>query len=81
MKVVDARSGAELVEGQTVRYPDGEWLRLDKVYEGLFESKAMVTTATRDPGGRLLADTRITRLSVRYLHPAFFLRKVGFLET
>ncbi len=82
MKVVDARSGDVLSVGSIVRYPDGETLRLDAVYEGLLVSRAMISTLRRELGGagRLLADTRVVDLRVRYLHPAFLLQKVGFIE-
>ena len=61
MKVIDARSGEVMVPGKTVRYPDGEWLRLDKV-EGLFSPRATTTYCYRDyASGELKTKTHTGR--------------------
>lgn len=48
MRVIDARSGNEMVIGQTVEYGDGEKLTLVDVDAGLFSATAVVEHTYRD---------------------------------
>lgn len=82
MKVVDARSGAELALGVRIDYPDGEWLKVVDVEGGLFSASAIVETMTRDPrSGVMVHMTQQVPLTVRWTHPRFFLQHVAFVNS
>lgn len=82
MKVIDARSGEEMSVGSVVRYPDGEWLRLDAVRPGILSGKAIITSCDRNPmTGQLVTRSQEVPLVVRWLHPGFLFQHVGFLPT
>lgn len=82
MKVIDSRSGIELQVGQTVRYPGGEWLRLDGYQAGFFQGRATITSTLLEPtSGRLVTATQIVPLVVRWTHPGFFLQHVAFIPS
>lgn len=82
MKVIDARSGQEMQVGGVVRYPDGEWLRLDGVEPGLFSAKAVITSSNRHyETGKLVTTQQAVPLVVRFLHPGFLFQHVGFIPS
>lgn len=75
MKIIDARSGAEVVPGQTVRYEDGEWWRLLEVDPRFFSAHELIEHSSA-PGR-----TRWVPLTVRFTHPGFFGRRVAFVPS
>lgn len=82
MQVIDARSGQVMTPGSTVRYPDGEWIRLETVSPGIFRASAVVTSHDRNAMTGAFATRRMTvPLVVRWMHPGFFGRHVAFLPT
>lgn len=84
MKVIDARSGKEMKLGERVNYPEGEWMRLIDVEPGLFSATATVQTCMRDeskPSRPLAIMTQQVPLTVRWMHPRFFLQHVAFLPS
>lgn len=68
MRVIDAQSGVEVRVGQVLR---GQ--KLVSVDGGLFSARAYFESA---PG-----DLRRVDLQVRYLHPSFFLQRIGFIPS
>ncbi len=80
MKIIDARSGQELVPGSDVRYPvfngepDSDNYQLLEVKEGWLTASARIRRL-RD------GNTRWTHLVVRFTHPSFFLQKVAFVPS
>lgn len=79
MKIIDARHGDEVKVGQTVRYPEGEWWRLEGVIDWGPVAWALVRdhTMTSFPD----APPKRVRLVVRFFHPAFLLQRVGFFPS
>ena len=74
MKIIDARSGQEIIYADDViEYPDGEWYRVLRVDETPFNARALVEG---NHVGRCWVP-----LAVRFTHPSFFLQKVGFVPT
>ena len=80
MKVIDARSGKELLIGQRVDWGSGEGIMLLDVSEGFFSAAARVRITT-DNGRGLVTQEMDSPLVVRYLHPKFLLQRVGFLPS
>jgi len=81
--VVDARSGRQMQPGQAVTYPDGDYLILRSFKRtGLFSAVAEIEHY--DPG---IAAHRPNTfhgsvpLVVRFLHPAYLFRWVGFIPS
>jgi len=86
MKIIDARSGDELQVGTVVRYPQGEWTRLDRVMPGIlggmFSAKAQITHVHVDyRSGALVERTDIVPLAVRWMHPSFPGQHVAFIPS
>lgn len=82
MKIIDARSGREMKVGDTVRYPDGEWLRLEAVDPGLLSGKAIITSCDQNPmTGQMVTRTQEVPLAVRWFHPGFPFQHVGFIPS
>lgn len=84
MRVIDTRSGHEMRLGDTVSYPDGEYVKLLDVDEGLLSANAVVEYVYRDfskPERPLVRAQRQIPLTVRFTHPSFFLQKVAFIPS
>ena len=88
MKVIDARSGKEMVIGDVVDYGNGERLKLLDVDEGLFSATAFVEHTHRDYSvhvevGKPPLVTRRAQipLHVRWTHHRFFLQHVAFIPS
>ena len=73
MRIIDANTGAEIQQGIPFTNIDGTHTLL-AVREGWFHATAQFMSAGR-PGRRW------TPLVVRYLHPGFFLQKIGFFPS
>ena len=74
MRIIDARSGLELLDtDDVVEYADSEWYRVLRVEERTLTAHALVE------GNRV--GRRWVPLVVRYTHPGFFLQKVAFVPT
>jgi len=74
VRIIDARSGADVVVGQTITYPDGEWWILRKFEPGIFKARAFVV------GNRIISPQWVD-MPVRYTHPGFFLQRVAFMPS
>ena len=85
MRIIDARTGAEVKVGGTVDYGDGDGWTLLKVDEGIFRASALVRRqrpfVVRHRHGETLATDHWVPLTVRYLHPNFMFQKVGFFPS
>lgn len=92
MKIIDARSGQEMVIGQTIAYPDGESLTLLDYEPGLFSASATIRTVSRDLGlmppgpfdvaaAPLVTRRTMVPLVVRWFHPRFFGQHVAFVPS
>lgn len=84
MKIIDARSGKELKVGETIFYPDNEYLQLLEVIPGFLIAQARIKR--RYLGlirGEfdLIEDEVWTPLAVRYTHPKYFLQHVAFIPS
>jgi hypothetical protein len=88
MLVIDARSGREMHVGDTVRYPGGESVTLLEAKPGLLKAMAklrMVHLDYADPELEI-APRYVTRedwvpLQVRWTHPSYFGKWVGFIPS
>lgn len=84
MKVIDARTGQEVVVGQTVTYDDDEGITLLELETGLWSARARVRRIYRDPrttpGGFRTSEAWIP-LQVRWTHPRYFLQHVAFIPS
>lgn len=85
MKVIDARSGKEMRIGDVVNYPDGEWIRLISVDEGILSATAVIDTSEiaypPGDGRKLVRRTKKIPLGVRYLHPSYMFQKIAFIPS
>jgi hypothetical protein len=78
MRIIDARSGKDGIKvGELVKYPDNpdgtpEWWQLCEVRDRFFWAEAVVM----GPGG-----VQTVPLAVRFFHPAFFGKRVGFFPS
>lgn len=82
MKIIDARSGQEVVIGRRIDYPDGEGITVLHVEPGILSARAEVVSTVLDLGtGRLVTSRDWVPLTVRWTHPRFFLQHVAFLNT
>lgn len=84
MRIIDCRSGEVMVPGKSVAYSDGEKLKLVEVDGGPFGTHAWIDTTYRDfgqTGGPLVTVRRRVPLIVRFTHPSFMLRRVGFIPS
>jgi hypothetical protein len=82
VKVIDARSGQEMKIGDTVRYGQGEYVKLLDTDPGLFSASATLEIGYLDPRSNTL--TKIVRqspLTVRWLHPSFLFQHVAFINS
>lgn len=78
MRIIDARSGRDnLKPGDVVSYPDGEWWELVSVEDRLFSASVMVRDHDTGGGG----EAKRVPLAVRFLHPMFFLQRIGFFPS
>lgn len=88
MIVIDSRSGKEMHVGDTVRYPGGESVTLLEAQPGLLSARArlrMVHLDYADPELEI-APRYVTRedwvpLVVRWTHPSYFMKWVGFISS
>jgi hypothetical protein len=76
LRVIDARSGDDVEIGQTVVYPDGTGWTLIEIDDRFFTAEARVRTWDGQK-----ASEHDQQLAVRFFHPAFFLRRVGFFPS
>lgn len=84
LRVVDARSGEDVTVGATVRYPDGEWIRLDEVRSWFFGASALITAANKDftrAGQPIVVKQRRVPLTVRFSQPGFPGARVAFIPS
>lgn len=89
MRVIDARSGAELRVGDTVDWGNGEFLTLVDVEPGWLSASAVIETVERDYMSmtrgpalpKLITRRRQIPLAVRFTHPRFFLQHVAFIPS
>ena len=72
MVIIDANTGAQVHWGETFNNINGTFTLLE-VTEGLFSAKAML----RNSAGTVIT----VPLVVRYMHPGFLFRKVGFIPS
>jgi hypothetical protein len=82
--IIDCRSGEVMVPGKSVSYGDGEKLKLIEVDGRLFGPRALIEVTYRDFGqtaGPLVTDRQWVPLTVRFTHPSFMLRRVGFIPS
>jgi hypothetical protein len=73
-----------MVPGKSVAYGDGEKLKLIEVDGRLFGPRALVETTYRDFGqhaGPLVTARQWVLLIVRFTHPSFMFRRVGFIPS
>lgn len=77
MRIIDANTGTEVSVGDTFINVNGQH-QLLAVDEGIWN--AMATFMTQQTG-RHAPELVHVPLQVRYLHPGFFLRKVGFIPS
>lgn len=78
IRVIDARSGDDVTIGQTVTYPEGSGWTLLSVRDRFFTAVAHVRSWTAEKTDTYEQDVPI---AVRFLHPAFFLQRVGFFPS
>lgn len=76
MKIIDANTGHEIEIGVPFRNVHGT-VTIEHVKEGLLSAKAFIKIETDAGATHLMRSPLI----VRYLHPAFFLKKVAFLPS
>jgi len=84
MKVIDARTGQQVVVNQTVDYGDGERATILAIEPGLFTARARIRMTYRDhskPGAPLVTTDTWGPLQVRWTHPRFFLEHVAFIPS
>lgn len=88
MMIIDAHTGKEMQIGDTVDHDDGCIITLLDVRPGFFDASALIQIAYSDPasGEPVMRDGVTARtlwqpLHVRWTHPCFFLKHVGFLPT
>jgi hypothetical protein len=77
MRVIDARSGADVQVGDVVRYGPGEWWKLLELDAGWTWANAWVEG---ELDGQRFGPTLLP-LQVRFTHPGFFLQRVAFAPT
>lgn len=76
IRVIDARTGDDVEIGQTVAYPDGSGWTLLEIDDGYFTATARVRTFDAKK-----AWEHNQPLAVKFFHPAFFLKRVGFFPS
>ena len=84
MRIIDARSGDEMVVGRTIRYPQGESVTLLEFKPGLFVAKFLVRSRYRDysrSSRPLVTVTQWVDGPVRYMHPSFMFQRVAFFPS
>lgn len=81
MKVIDARSGQPLNPGDSITFPDGEWVYLERVDAGILTAKAVIHTGVTVNGQRVQGRRQTVPLAVRFLHPAFPFQHIGILPS
>jgi hypothetical protein len=90
MKIIDARSGQQIVVGQFIDYGDGEGVTLIAFKAGIFSARMRVRSTYRDhskwtPGSDvappLVTTEQWVEGPVRYVHPEFPWQRVAFLPS
>lgn len=88
MRVIDSRSGNEVVIGDRVSYGDGEAVTLLDVRPGILSARARVRVEMRDLDdeaaglpSRLVAREAWVDLHVRWMHPEHRMQWVAFLPS
>ena len=84
MKIIDSRSGDEMVVGGTIRYPQGESVTLLEFKPGLLVAKFLVRSTHRDysrSSRHLETTTQWVDGPVRYMHPSFMFQRVAFFPS
>lgn len=85
MRIVDARSGEDVVIGKTICYPDLESVTVLAARPGLISVELDVRTVNRNyhgpHHGRLETRKFTTRVPIRFMHPSFLFQRVAFLPT
>lgn len=79
IRVIDARSGDDVKIGQTVTYPEGAGWTLLGVRDQIFSATARVRSWDASFG--MAPHEHDQPLAVRFLHPSFFLQRVGFFPS
>lgn len=79
MRIIDARSGKDLIPGCRVSYSDGESVTLLSATPGIFSTKLTADVVRPNHLTGELEPQRIAlKVPVRYTHPSFFLQPVAF---
>lgn len=74
MNIIDARSGRQrLGKGDVIQYGGGDWMHILDTRIRLFSGRVLIT-------GPKLAAAWVP-LTVRFFHPSFFGRRVGFIPS
>lgn len=85
MRILDARSGQDVVIGKTICYPDLESVTVLAARPGLISVDLDVRTVNRsyhEPyRGRLETREFTARVPIRFMHPRFMFQRVAFLPT
>jgi hypothetical protein len=76
MRIIDARSGVDVVVGQKVTYPDGEWWTLRILEAGIFKAYGLFEGEI--DGQRW---SKWIKMPIRHTHPGFFLQRVAFVPS
>jgi hypothetical protein len=75
MRVIDAHTGREIKEGDTVKLPGSGWYRVLKIKPGLLSASMLAASSNAAMDGRWLP------LQVRWTHPDFLFSHVAFAPT
>ncbi len=84
MKIIDARSGKEVVVGTPIVYGDGEQMTVLEVKPGLRSAQALICLVHPDYTGAtqgMVSSTAWQPLTVRWLHPGFLFQHVAFVNS
>lgn len=84
MKVIDARTGREVLVNQTINYGDGESTTLLAVLPGILQARAKMRMTYRDyslAGAPLVTTEFVGPLVVRWMHPCFLGKHVAFIPS
>lgn len=80
MMVIDARTGSQVLVGQTVEYGDGEHATLVAFSPGILRAQALIRNTYR-AGDQLVTSEAWVPLPVRWMHPGFFGKPVAFIPS
>lgn len=84
MIIIDANTGHKLVKGKAFTNVNGTFVILETEDNGRGKARVLSKRLEHNPDGLTcdydppLGTTQWVPLVVRYTHPAFFLRRVGF---